>query len=245
MDTRSSDRSGSLVSGSREEIVRVAIYYVPDRQDTLWTAGTRWLGRDPESGEILGRPQVPGLAQATRKASRYGFHATLKAPMPIRKPLAEMINAVKASLSTVAPFSLPPLRLTLEDGFVALRLGTPCPRLADLADRCVRDFDDFRVPYTAAAEKQIRASSELTSQNLVNLKRWGYPYVFSEWVFHMTLSDRQPNDHIFRMACDFFAESATRPRRVSAVGIFVEPEPQQDFILIARIPLAGGSDAYA
>jgi len=185
------------------------------------------------------------LAQATRKASRYGFHATLKAPMPIRKPLAEMINAVKASLSTVAPFSLPPLRLTLEDGFVALRLGTPCPRLVDLADRCVQDLDDFRVPHTAAAEEQIRASSDLTPQNLANLKRWGYPYVFSEWVFHMTLSDQQPDDHIFRMACDFFAESAARPRRISAVGIFVEPEPQQDFILITRIPLAGGSGTYA
>ena len=224
--------------------MRVAIYYVPDRQDTLWTAGTRWLGRDPESGEKLERPPVPGLAQATRKASRYGFHATLKAPMPIREPLAEMINAVKASLSTVAPFSLPPLRLTLEDGFVALRLGTSSPHLADLADRCVQDLDGFRVPYTAGEEEQIRAASDLTAQNLANLKRWGYPYVFSEWVFHMTLSDRQPDDHIFRMACAFFAESAARPRRINAVGIFVEPEPQQDFILITRIPLAGGGGTY-
>ncbi|MCR1343343.1 DUF1045 domain-containing protein, partial [Acidithiobacillus ferrooxidans] len=67
---------------------------------------------------------------------------------------------------------------------------------------------------------------------------------FSEWVFHMTLSDRQLDDHIFRMACDFFAESAARPRRINAVGIFVEPEPQQDFILITRIPLAGGGGTY-
>ncbi len=220
--------------------MRVAIYYVPDRQDTLWTAGTHWLGRDPESGEVLERPPVPGLAQATRKASRYGFHATLKAPMPIQKPLPELLDAIKASLSTVAPFSLPPLQVTLEDGFVSLRLSTPCPPLADLADRCVRDLDDFRVPYTVAEEEKIRASLELTSQHLANLKRWGYPYVFSEWVFHMTLSDRQPDDHIFRMACDFFAESVTCSRWVNAVGIFVELDPQQDFTLIGRIPLAGG-----
>ena len=53
----------------------------------------------------------------------------------------------------------------------------------------VRDIDVFRGPSTSK-EIEARREKGLSHKENQNLVTWGYPYVFSEFQFHMTLTDR-------------------------------------------------------
>ena len=53
----------------------------------------------------------------------------------------------------------------------------------------VREIDAFRKPLTKE-ELTIRRSKGLTRSQDENLIKWGYPYVFSEFRFHMTLTGK-------------------------------------------------------
>ena len=59
--------------------------------------------------------------------------------------------------------------------------------LATLAGRVVSELAPFRAPpYQAKLAR--RRTSGLTPAQEVNLVKWGYPYVFDQFKFHMTLS---------------------------------------------------------
>ena len=77
------------------EPYRVAVYYAPEADDPLWRAGCEWLGRDPERGTALAQPVVAGLHENTEDPRRYGFHATLKAPMVPRHGFESFLSAAK------------------------------------------------------------------------------------------------------------------------------------------------------
>ena len=66
---------------------RFAIYFAPSAHSALWERASTWLGRDAQSGD-LSDGAVAGinrdrLLNLTQSANRYGFHATLKAPMAL------------------------------------------------------------------------------------------------------------------------------------------------------------------
>ena len=48
-------------------------------------------------------------------------------------------------------------------------------------------FDRFRRPLTAD-ERHRRLGGSLSGRQVENLDRWGYPYVFDDFRFHMTLT---------------------------------------------------------
>jgi hypothetical protein len=217
--------------------MRVAIYYLPEADDPLWAAGCRWLGWDSERRQPCQRPRVPGLADATRRASRYGFHATIKAPMPLQGPLDDFVDAVRRRLSTVASFVLPPLILTQDEGFVALHLGHASSELAALANICVRDFDAFRRPYTAT-EMACREQKLANPRQQAYLEQWGYPYVFEEYVFHMTLTDQQSDTRLLREAETYLDGIQEQPRSVRSLALLLEKDAAAPFELWCRIPLA-------
>jgi hypothetical protein len=64
---------------------RVAIYYAPLPDDPLTSLSSSWLGRDPRSGEPVRHPDLDGIAEVTAEPRMYGFHATLKPPMRLRR----------------------------------------------------------------------------------------------------------------------------------------------------------------
>ena len=75
--------------------MRYAIYYVPPSDTQLADFGAAILGHDVESGSARERLVVPGIAESrlvgmTRRAGRYGFHATLKAPFRLPAALESM-----------------------------------------------------------------------------------------------------------------------------------------------------------
>lgn len=219
--------------------MRVAVYYLPEADDPLWQAGCRWLGWNPETTLPCLRPAVAGLAEASRRASRYGFHATIKAPMPLQGDLDSLVQALSRELAAFPAFTLPPLQYTQDEGFVALRLSQASPELARLADTCVRSLEPWRRPYTAD-ELAARSRKLQHDRQHQYLEQWGYPYVFEEFIFHMTLSDQQSDSRLLEAAQSYFGDLPAQPRLVRSLAVLCESHPDAPFTLLQRVPLASG-----
>jgi hypothetical protein len=56
-----------------------------------------------------------------------------------------------------------------------------------LAADCVTVFDRFRRPLTPQ-ERNRRIAAGARARQIENLDRWGYPFVFEDFRFHMTLT---------------------------------------------------------
>lgn len=176
----------------------------------------------------------------TADPARYGFHATLKPPFG----LAEMAEAAALERELAAfarrqtPFTLPPLAVGPIGRFVALITTADCPPLQRLADSSVALFDSFRRPPTAD-ELARRRQAGLSPREDELLERWGYPYVFDAWRFHMTLTGRlkpDEQDEAIRFLAPWLAPALTEPVVVDALSLFHEDRPGAPFRLIRRFP---------
>lgn len=175
---------------------RYAIYYVPKPDTPLAQFGASWLGRDVATGEAVAQPVIRDMDAArlldiTGAPRKYGFHATLKPPFRLAKgcDLNLLDEAIEAFVVAQEPFAVPTLELSELDGFIALRPKKESSTLHQFAEDCVRVFDPFRAP-PSKQELEKRLASELTDKQVKLLKKWGYPYVMSEFRFHMSLTER-------------------------------------------------------
>jgi hypothetical protein len=74
------------------------------------------------------------------------------------------------------------------------------------------------------------------------LVRWGYPYVFDTWFFHMTLTRRLSDTEkaVIQPAAEaWFAPALTQPRRVQDICLFTQSAPDAAFTLAERVNLRG------
>lgn len=222
---------------------RVALYYAPLADDPLTALAASWLGRDPVTGAPIGQPALDGIAEVTAEPRKYGFHATLKPPMRLAdgRTWAELMTAVRSVAATIAPFDLPPMAVNDLRGFLALRETEPCRELQALADACVEHLDDFRAP-PPAEELLRRRQANLSADQDALLVRWGYPYVFKTWFFHMTLTRRlldREKACLLPAAEAWFAPALTVPRRVVDICIFTQATPESAFNIAERVRLRG------
>lgn len=227
---------------------RYAVYLVPSRNSLLWNAGCRWLGRDAETRETFVPPHVPGfpaekLLRATASPRLYGFHATLKAPFRLAQGVDEtQLSAEIARLAdSVGNFPMPALKVDRLNGFIALLLAGSCDALADLERRCVVELDALRAPMEEA-ERVRRLSSRLAPRQRDYLERWGYPYVFEEFRFHMTLTERV-DDATAGLLMPWIGQNLqpalAEQSQGAELAAFVQPAPGKDFLLLKRFPLGG------
>ena len=221
---------------------RFALYYAPAEDDALWRCGNDWLGRDARSNERRAQPELVGIEELTAEPRLYGFHATLKPPMRLRDGTshAAFLEATASVAAGVPQFDLPPLRVANLHGFLALREAEPSPALQALADACVAGVDEFRAP-PSEAELARRRRNGLPRAQEEMLVRWGYPYVFATWFFHITLTRRlsaEEHERVRPAAERFFAPALRIPRRVRDLCVFTQPEPGAPFALTERIPLS-------
>jgi putative phosphonate metabolism protein len=230
-------------------MTRYAIYFAPEPDSRLWTFGCRVLGRDPAgAGEV--EPFLPGgisqedWAAVTASARRYGFHATLKAPFTLAEGKSEegLLRALKELADERAPFAVPPLTLSDHHGYASLLLSDPSPEVQALAASCVSALDDFRAPMTPQ-DRARRLTPQLTQAQRQNVDRWGYPYVFGAFTFHMTLAGPLP-DHLAPVVHDALAAEYSRfvadePVQFRSLSLFREPFSGGDFDLVSRVPLTG------
>jgi putative phosphonate metabolism protein len=222
---------------------RVALYYAPLPDDPLTALGSAWLGRDPVTNAPVAQPAIEGIAEVTAEPRVYGFHATLKPPMRLAAGTdwSVFMRAVRTMAAGIAPFALPPMAVHDLHGFVALRETEPSAALQALANACVGELDTFRAP-PPAEELARRRNAGLSAEQDAMLVRWGYPYVFGTWFFHMTLTRRlsDPERARFQPAAeDWFAPALASPRRVRDVCVFTQAAPGAAFVLAERVPLLG------
>jgi putative phosphonate metabolism protein len=222
---------------------RLALYWAPERDDPLHALGSAWLGRDAESGDGIPQPVVDGidLAQVTADPRGYGLHATLKPPFRLAQGYAAVRAATAALAARTAPFALPPLAVHDLDGFLALRESASCPPLQALADACVEALDAHRLP-PDTAEIARRRPERLSASQRAHLDRWGYPHVFEDWRFHVTLTRRLSLEEkavLMPAVTAFLGDAPGRVRRVAAISLFVQPAPGAPFTIAERLALRG------
>ena len=127
-------------------------------------------------------------------------------------------------------------------GFLALRETAPCPPCRRWPMRA------WRISIRSArrrrdAELARRRRAGLTPQQDAMLVRWGYPYVFETWFFHMTLTRRLTAAEKARLPTGggtvFRARASAVPRRVSDICLFAQPAPGEPFVIAERLTLRG------
>jgi putative phosphonate metabolism protein len=222
---------------------RIALYYAPGTDDPLHQRSSAWLGRDAVSGAELSQPAIAGvdIAEVTADARGYGFHATLKPPFRLQGDVQAALQAAQDFAARTAAFALPPLQITDLDGFLALREAEPCPALHALADGAVTALDPHRAPATEA-EIARRKPEKLSPRQREYLASWGYPYVFAEWRFHMTLTRRlTPAEKaiILPAVNEALGDTLSLTRTVSDICVFAQAAPGAPFTILERLKLHG------
>jgi putative phosphonate metabolism protein len=239
-----------MQQGLREPAVmaegpRYAIYFVPPADSGFYRFGSSVLGYDCYSGDSVPlAEELTGAAwrQLTEEPRCYGFHATLKAPFHLAAEHSEasLIESVRrfAASGQIIPMITPAVEIL--SGFAAL-----VPRHRDtsvdaLAAQCTTQFDNFRAPMSAR-ERARRLAAPLSPEQVENLNRWGYPYVFAHFRFHMTLTGRLPAEareaaiatlrRCFERRCGYCTIAIDR------LALFKQDAPQRPFRVLSQAQL--------
>lgn len=227
---------------------RYAVYFTPDHGSSLGRMGRNWLGYDAITQSHTPLKQISGvsadkLSEAVTPASRYGFHATLKAPFYL--PDSGLENDLKKALQRLADnqssFNLPRLKLRRIGSrlkhFFALVPSRPSHAMNGLAEKCVRRLDAYRKPPTLIEVNRRRAAglSPLEDQYLV---AWGYPYVLDRFRFHLSLTGQVRDQEISRRILNALEALLTEVdldgEEVNAVCLFVQENEKEPFYLDTR-----------
>lgn len=226
--------------------MRYAIYFTPPASHPLTETAARWLGRDAFSGADYdavpaGTLAASEVSEVTAAPRRYGFHATLKAPFRLKdEDLApDLMSEAMHFASKAGAFTLPPLKITRIGSFFALTQSEPSEALSALADDVVVQFDPFRAAL-GDAERAKRKPERLSERQQGYLERWGYPYVFEEFRFHMTLTGPVEDAEAPRIAealDTIFSPLLSEPVEFANIALFVEEEPGAPFLVDSLHPL--------
>jgi putative phosphonate metabolism protein len=220
---------------------RYAIYHAAAPGSELDRFGANLLGYDAWSGEDLPFPDgvaeaVPDWRDLTQDPRKYGFHATLKAPLALAddKTEAELVAACAAFAD--APRTIPVLKPVVNSisGFIAVVPAERSAELERLAADCVSAFDAFRAPLTPD-DRARRNPSGLTPRQRDYLDRWGYPYVMEEFRFHMTLTGRLDDARrapVLAMLRDRFATIGIRRLAIDAIALFRQDDANSRFRIL-------------
>lgn len=229
--------------------MRYALYFTLPPGSPLDRFGSTAVGYDAATGEDLPFSVCPAIGpkrtrEATAEPRRYGFHATLKAPMRLRDGLGEddLVAAVEAFAATRPPVAVGRLRPRAIGRFLALVPEMSSPDLLLFAAECVAAFDHFRAPL-APTDRARRIASGLSERQTALLDRWGYPYVFECFRFHMTLTgplaDEGERATWLAALQDAFAGLSGEAVTIDAVSLLRQDSPDARFGLLARVPLQG------
>jgi putative phosphonate metabolism protein len=221
--------------------LRYAIYYAAAPGSELDRFGANLLGYDAWSGEDLPFPdgvaeRMPDWRDLTQDPRKYGFHATLKAPLMLaeNKTEAELVAACAAFADT--PRTIPVIKPVVNSisGFIAVVPAQRSAELERLADDCVSAFDAFRTPLTPE-DRARRNPSRLTPRQCDYLDRWGYPYVMEEFRFHMTLTGRLDDTRrapVLAMLRDRFATIGIERLAIDAIALFRQDNTSSRFRIV-------------
>ncbi|MHC4052182.1 DUF1045 domain-containing protein [Bradyrhizobium sp. 25ACV] len=226
---------------------RYAIYFAAGSDSPLSRFGAELLGYDAYTGNELPFPRnalqvAPDWRDVSADPRKYGFHATLKAPMALvsGRSEAELMAACAAFAGRPRPL---PVILPVVDsisGFIAVIPAEPVEALQQLAADCVRDFDSFRAALSAD-DRARRKPEKLSERQRDYLDRWGYPYVMEEFRFHMTLTgrlDAERRGPILEMLRTRFATLQLETLAIDRIALFRQDDASARFHIVDEWPLA-------
>ncbi len=214
---------------------RYAVYFAPQPQSALGLLGQRWLGLCAHTGA---RTEPPNRFVAGPR--RYGFHATLKAPMRLAGDVTQdsFLSSVRSLAKLLQPVELGVLEPRRLGGFLALmQTSGRHDEVSNLAWSCVRSLDHLRAPLTP---EDIARRPNLKGIEQDNLLQWGYPYVADQFRFHMTLTSALADDELgeaekaFR---DAAGNSLDEPVTLDAISVYGDPGAPDTFRLLDRFDL--------
>lgn len=227
--------------------MRYAIYYLPQPDTALWCKASAWLGYDA----ITGAAAMPDATLAldgdlqgllTADPRTYGFHATLKAPFRIAdgKSESELVTLAAAAAARMRATGSTGLAIAQIGGFFALVPNSNHTAINALADECVRVFESFRAGMNAQ-EREKRMRSKLSPRQIELMDAWGYPYVFEEFRFHMTLTGIVPQELRSKTqdALHGLFKEEDRKASFDSICICRQIEAGQPFRMLQRFALAG------
>ena len=207
---------------------RYAIYYVPAPDSEFGRFGAQLLGYDAYSGTEVPFPDGLKLSRAdwldiTMDPRKYGFHATLKAPMTLAdgKTEADLATACESFAATVRRIPVIEPVVDAISGFIAVIPASPSAELTQLAAEVTHEFDSFRAPLTPE-DRARRNPAKLTPRQRDYLDRWGYPYVMEDFRFHMTLTgrlDTKRREPVMTMLRSRFSEIGLQTLAVDRIAL--------------------------
>lgn len=209
-------------------MARYAIYFAPAVGSPLWEAGERWLDRAE-------------IAPLVRNARRYGFHATLKAPMALSTTPEALLAAVAAFAEGHGAVRLDGLAPRISNGHLVLSVVPQSEALSALAAAIVTAFEPYRAPLDAAARAK-RLAEGLSDRQVELLDLYGYPHVLEQFHFHMTLSDALPEAEaaaLQEQAEAWFAPVLAAPVWLDRLVVYAEPAPGMPFVRMTPDHLLG------
>jgi len=230
-----------LYSAPMATFPRYAIYHVAAPGTELDRFGARLLGYDAYTGEDLPFPndimqKAPDWRDLTQDPRKYGFHATLKAPMSLApgKTEPELLAASESFAAKPRPLPVITPIVGSISGFIAVVPAEPSPELERFAEDCASEFDSFRAPLTPE-DRARRNPSDLTTRQREYLDRWGYPYVMEEFRFHMTLTGRlnaARREPILTMLRNSFAAIGLKTLAIDRIAVFRQENADSRFRIV-------------
>jgi putative phosphonate metabolism protein len=228
------------------DIPRYAIYYAPAADSDLDRFGAHLLGYDAFRGDDLPFPDgiehtLPDWRELTQDPRKYGFHATLKAPMLLAdgKTEAELLAACETFAGAARPIPVISPVVNAIGDFIAIVPARPSAELEKLAADCVEYFENFRAPLTPP-DRARRNPDRLPPKQRDYLDRWGYPYVMEEFRFHMTLTGRLPADRregVLAILRQRFSDLPIVILAVDRIALFRQDDPASRFRVLRDFSL--------
>ena len=202
-----------------------------------WIGASRLASRESGIGNPSAPPDLPpppellDRAQAAMMAGRYTYSNGRGEPA--------LLAALAAFAEETAPFDIPSVAVEQIGPFFALVPQSPHQPLQQFAARVVESFEPFRAPLSET-DIQRRKPDSLPPQQRENLMRWGYPYVFDEFRFHMTLTGpllARDFPRIEQGLKAHFDPVLAEPVMVTNLALFVETERGAPFTVHSLHPL--------
>ncbi len=229
-----------------ESFQRYAIFWLPPADSALAAFGRDWFGICPERGEV-DAPATFGLpadvaAEAIARPRRYTLHGTIVAPFrPAEGVTGEMLaDELRAFCARRTARRAGPLRLSRLSRHLALIPEGGTARLDWLAAEAVTHFNAFRAPMTEADLARYPAEQHSPRQ-LQHARDFGYPYVLSDFIFHITLAGPlapEQLDEVQTALAPRLAELTGEPLNIGNLCLLGEADQAAPFRLIARCALS-------
>ena len=189
---------------------RYAIYYAPPKESSLEEFGRYWFGWDPLNAKLinnkhrinyLNRFGIKNLINIDKNVlipKKYGFHGTLIPPFKLNKNYSTntLFKKTEEIAKKFKKFKFYKFKLKKINNFYAFVQNKKNNNINKLSNRLVRELFKFRSPLT---KKEIdrRNPSKLSKLQLNILYKWGYPYLMSEFNFHMTLASEVTGNKLY------------------------------------------------